>query len=155
MTHTPSNKPGPSLSSYSKPSPTTIPATANAQTFVHKSVSLPTLPLLTNGTIAVDPPPAPPVGGTKYEIPVPVATMTLAFPGTNGNGSGCAEGMTVVFPTTNTGAEGVRAPDVKVAVTVVEEITSVRVTVLPGEAVLVVSELDGARVMEAASGTLL
>ena len=133
-----------------------MPATAKAQTFVHKSVSLPILPLLTNGTIAVDPPPpTPPVGGTKYEIPVPVATMTLAFPGTNGNGSGFAEGMTVVFPTTNTGAEGVTAPDVKVAVTVVEEITSVRVTVLPGEAVVVVSELDGARVMEAASGTLL
>lgn len=61
----------------------------------------------------------------------------------------------MLLPITNTGAEAVALPEVKVAVSVVEETTSVRVTVPPGEAVVVVSEFEGARVIEAESGTLL
>lgn len=61
----------------------------------------------------------------------------------------------MLFPITNTGAEAVALPVVKVAVSVVEETTSVRVTVPPGEAVVVVSEFEGASVIEAESGTLL
>ena len=71
-------------------------------------------------------------------VVVPLNKLPLAEALKTGNESGFAVGVMVVEPTTISGAEadpaGTAVP-VRVAVTVVEEYISVRVTMLPGRAV--------------------
>ena len=76
----------------------------------------------------------------------------LAFPGRKGKGSGLPVGVIVELPSTMTGAEAVWAPEVNVAVTVVDERTAVSVTRPPDEAV--VGAVVGAKLIDAAKGTL-
>lgn len=127
-----------------------MPATVKPMSALHPPL-LKSPASLTNGTM-LDPfpapvPPAPVVpvtpgleGPAIVVLPVigPVTILPLMVPGIAGKETGCAVGVIVVEPRTILGTDaefsGTAVP-VRVAVRVVEDMTSVRVITLAGRAV--------------------